>query len=79
MRVLLCTWGSLGDLYPYLTIAARLAADGHYPVLAAPPFYQRAVEDAGIAFHGVPTPCKAPRRPAPPAIWSENRPTAPSR
>jgi UDP:flavonoid glycosyltransferase YjiC (YdhE family) len=54
VRVLLCTWGSLGDLYPYLTIAARLAADGHYPVLAAPPFYQRAVEDAGIAFHGVP-------------------------
>jgi UDP:flavonoid glycosyltransferase YjiC (YdhE family) len=54
VRVLLCTWGSLGDLFPYLGIAERLAADGHEPIIAAPPFYRSMIEAAGIAFHGVP-------------------------
>jgi UDP:flavonoid glycosyltransferase YjiC (YdhE family) len=54
MRVLLCTWGSLGDLHPYLGIAARLASEGHQPTLATAPFYRSIVEGEGIAFHGVP-------------------------
>jgi UDP:flavonoid glycosyltransferase YjiC (YdhE family) len=54
MRVALCTWGSLGDLYPYLGIALRLQSQGHQPILATCPFYRPVVESAGIEFHGVP-------------------------
>jgi UDP:flavonoid glycosyltransferase YjiC (YdhE family) len=54
MRVLLCTWGSLGDLFPYLGIAERLAADGHEPIIAAPAFYRSMIEASDIAFHAVP-------------------------
>ena len=53
MRILLCCWGSLGDLYPYLGIAQRLAAEGHQPVIASCPFYQPWVGRLGIPFHPV--------------------------
>jgi UDP:flavonoid glycosyltransferase YjiC (YdhE family) len=54
VRVLLCCWGSLGDLYPYLGIAERLAADGHHPVLATCPIYRPWVERLGVDFLDVP-------------------------
>jgi UDP:flavonoid glycosyltransferase YjiC (YdhE family) len=54
VRVLLCCWGSLGDLYPYLAIAERLAADGHHPVLATCPIYRPWVERLGLDFFGLP-------------------------
>jgi UDP:flavonoid glycosyltransferase YjiC (YdhE family) len=53
VQVLLCCWGSLGDLYPYLGIAARLAESGHQPVIAGCPLYQPWVERMGLAFHPV--------------------------
>ena len=54
MRELLCCWGSLGDLYPYLAIATRLAARGHQPVLASCRFYQPWVERLGLEFRSIP-------------------------
>jgi len=50
-RVVLCCWGSYGDLFPYLAIAARLKRLGHHPVLSAPGYYREMVEREGIAFH----------------------------
>ena len=50
-RIVLTSWGSYGDLYPYLGLAIRLKALGHSPVLATCPYYRAIVEDAGIQFH----------------------------
>ena len=50
-RILLATWGSLGDLYPYVQLARALAARGHETVVATCPFYRDMVESAGVAFH----------------------------
>ena len=49
-RVLLTCWGSYGDLFPYLAIAAALRDRGHTPVIASCPYYQELVEREGIIF-----------------------------
>src|SRR6187401_3517356 len=36
--------------YPYIGLALALKARGHHPVLAAPEFYRRAVEQEAIDF-----------------------------
>ncbi len=50
MRILLATWGSHGDVNPYLGLAVALKARGHQPVLATLPAARLAVEAAGIEF-----------------------------
>ncbi|MEO8482408.1 MAG: glycosyltransferase [Acidobacteriota bacterium] len=50
-RILLTTWGSYGDLFPYLALAIRLKAMGHSPALATCEFYRDMVTAAGIEFH----------------------------
>jgi rhamnosyltransferase subunit B len=49
-RIVLASWGSYGDLYPYLGLAIRLKALGQSPVLATCPYYRDLVEAAGIEF-----------------------------
>src|SRR5271154_2803810 len=39
MRALLLTVGSQGDVQPFVALAARLRADGHEAVLAAPVWF----------------------------------------
>ena len=53
MRIVLTCWGSLGDFYPFLALAARLKAMGHEPTLATCELYRERVLDAGIRFHPV--------------------------
>ena len=53
MRIILTTFGSLGDLHPYLAIAHALKDRGHQPVIATSLFYKDKVEKAGIEFHAV--------------------------
>ena len=53
MRVVLTSWGSHGDVYPYLGIALELKARGHEPVLAVPEYFRALVEGAGIAYRSV--------------------------
>jgi sterol 3beta-glucosyltransferase len=50
VRVLLFTVGSEGDVRPFVALAARLRAEGHDPVLAAPALYQGIATAAGLAF-----------------------------
>ncbi len=47
-RIVITSWGSYGDVYPYVGLALALAKRGHRPVLAAPEFYRDAVEREGL-------------------------------
>ncbi|HSI87288.1 MAG: glycosyltransferase [Candidatus Methylacidiphilales bacterium] len=50
MRVLLTTWGSSGDLHPFLALGAELVARGHTTALAGNPAWREVVESTGIEF-----------------------------
>ena len=47
-RIVLNTWGSFGDVHPYLAIALELRARGHRPVVATMEVYREKIEDAGL-------------------------------
>ncbi len=49
-RIVLTTWGSLGDLHPFLAVAIELQRRGHDAVLATLPSWRDNVERAGIGF-----------------------------
>lgn len=50
-RIVLTTFGSFGDLHPYIALAFELQARGHQPVIATANVYQRRIEALGIEFH----------------------------
>ncbi|MDX2154290.1 MAG: glycosyltransferase [Bryobacteraceae bacterium] len=52
-RIVFCTYGSLGDVYPFLALALELKGRGHSPVIATSPAYRRLVEQENIPFHPV--------------------------
>src|ERR1700741_3619065 len=52
-RIVFCTFGSLGDLYPLLALAREMKHRGHIPVVATSPAYRRLIEAEKIAFHPV--------------------------
>src|SRR5688500_8075146 len=53
MRVLITTFGTLGDLYPYFALGRGLAARGHEPTIATHEFFRTAVEAEGLGFRPV--------------------------
>lgn len=50
MKIVLATFGSLGDLHPTLAIAREMKRRGHEPIVAAFDVYADAVAEAGVAF-----------------------------
>jgi UDP:flavonoid glycosyltransferase YjiC (YdhE family) len=50
-RIVLATFGSYGDLHPYIALARGLIERGHEPVVATTEIYRSKVEKEGIAFH----------------------------
>lgn len=52
-RIVFCTFGSLGDLHPFLALARELSRQGHLPVIATTPVYRPLVEAERIGFHPV--------------------------
>lgn len=52
-RVVLTTFGSVGDLHPFVAIGKGLQARGHDAVIAAPPVHRPRVERYGLAFRPV--------------------------
>ncbi|MBP2676424.1 MAG: glycosyl transferase, family 28, partial [Deltaproteobacteria bacterium] len=52
-KIVLNTFGSLGDLNPYLGIALGLKSMGHAPTIATTGVYREYVEGAGVGFHPV--------------------------
>jgi UDP:flavonoid glycosyltransferase YjiC (YdhE family) len=53
VKVLLTTFGSLGDLHPYIAVGKGLRARGHSVVLATSEIYRAKVEGEGLGFHAV--------------------------
>lgn len=52
-RIVFCTFGSLGDIYPFLALAREMKRQGHSPVIATTPVYRKLIEAEGVAFHPV--------------------------
>jgi UDP:flavonoid glycosyltransferase YjiC (YdhE family) len=52
-RIVVTTWGSLGDLHPYLAIALGLQQRGHDVRVATAEFYRSKIEALGLNFHPV--------------------------
>lgn len=52
-RIVLTSFGSFGDVNPFIGLGLALAARGHAPVLAMPPIYREVVTAQGLGFHGV--------------------------
>ncbi|HEX5890768.1 MAG TPA: glycosyltransferase [Pyrinomonadaceae bacterium] len=53
MRIVLNTFGSFGDIHPYMAIAMELQARGHTPVVATMEIYREKIEGAGLEFFPV--------------------------
>ena len=50
MRIILNTFGSFGDIHPYMAIALELQRRGHTPVIATMPGYREKIGGAGLPF-----------------------------
>lgn len=53
MKIILSTFGSFGDVHPYIAIALELKARGHHPVIATSEMYRAKMDALGLAFHPV--------------------------
>ncbi len=53
MRIVLNTFGSFGDVHPYMAIAMELQRRGHTPVIAAMEGYREKITGAGMEFASV--------------------------
>ena len=49
-RIVLTTFGSFGDVHPFMAIALELQSRGHSPVIAASGLYRAKIEAAGLEF-----------------------------
>ena len=49
-RIVINSWGSYGDVFPYIGLAVELKARGHTPVVATAGIYREPVERAGIEY-----------------------------
>lgn len=52
-RIVLSTFGSFGDIHPYVAIALELQARGHRPVIATSEIYREKMDAAGVEFYPV--------------------------
>src|SRR5690349_10074743 len=53
MRIVLNTFGSFGDVHPYMAIALELQSRGHEAVIATMEIYREKIEGAGLEFFPV--------------------------
>ena len=52
-RILLSTFGSFGDIHPFLAIAKELQSRGHIPTIATCALYREKIEAENIRFHAM--------------------------
>lgn len=50
MRIILNTFGSFGDIHPYMAIALELQRRGHVPVVATMEIFREKIEGTGLEF-----------------------------
>jgi rhamnosyltransferase subunit B len=53
MRIILTTFGTLGDVHPLIAVALEMRHRGHTPVLAVPEIFRPKIEPLGIEFRKV--------------------------
>lgn len=53
-RIVIASWGSFGDVFPYVGLGKALQARGHRVRIAMPGFYRPVVEAEGLDFHPLP-------------------------
>ncbi|HEY6806967.1 MAG TPA: glycosyltransferase [Pyrinomonadaceae bacterium] len=49
-KIIISTFGSFGDIHPYMSLAMELQSRGHNPVLATMDYYREKIQDAGLSF-----------------------------
>src|SRR5581483_2241748 len=49
-RILMTTWGSLGDLHPYIAVGIGLRQRGHEVTIATSEVYRKKIEGEGLGF-----------------------------
>ena len=52
-RIILSTFGSFGDVHPYIALALELKARGHHPVIATSETYREKTDALGLELHPV--------------------------
>ncbi len=52
-HIVLTTFGSFGDVHPYIAVGLELKARGHRAVIATSPLYRDKIEATGLGFHPV--------------------------
>jgi UDP:flavonoid glycosyltransferase YjiC (YdhE family) len=52
-RIVFTTFGSFGDVHPYIAVALELKARGHRPVIATSGMYREKIKRTGLDFHPV--------------------------
>lgn len=52
-RIVLATFGSLGDLHPFVALAKGLQSRGHEPIIATSEYHRELIERQQIGFHPV--------------------------
>ncbi|MDF5713408.1 MAG: glycosyltransferase [Rhizonema sp. NSF051] len=53
-RIVITTFGSLGDLHPAIALGLGLKARGHHVSIAVNEFYRRKIEPEGLEFYPIP-------------------------
>ena len=53
MRIVLSSFGTLGDIHPLIALARELARRGHVPVLAVPEIFRAKIVSLGLEFASV--------------------------
>jgi UDP:flavonoid glycosyltransferase YjiC (YdhE family) len=49
-RIVISTFGSFGDIHPYMAIATELQQRGHNPMIASSELYREKIQSAGLEF-----------------------------
>src|ERR671926_497596 len=52
-KIVISTFGSFGDVHPYIAVALELKRRGHRPVIATTEVYREKVEPLGLELHRV--------------------------
>src|ERR1700754_2849229 len=52
-RIILATFGSFGDIHPYMSLALELNARGHNAVITSSSLFREKIEAAGIEFYPI--------------------------
>jgi UDP:flavonoid glycosyltransferase YjiC (YdhE family) len=52
-KIVLTTFGSFGDLHPYIAVGLELKERGHQAIIATTPVYREKIEATGLGFHPV--------------------------